>query len=393
MALGCCAAKETLFEVVLDGSRWTEFVQTTSRCLGANSAFIMSRAPSLDHRPAFEVGLAQGTVRRYYEYFHHIDRWWARATPPAPGRARLLKGEELCAGSTLFESEFYTEFLLPNRIRHMRALLVTPEAPRARPFVVSWHRGLEQGPFDERDEELIRELGPVLVQAERVGTELVRARVEDAHGPEPALFVLGATGHLLQANAQGARLIDNGLFQDDGGVLRPASAEAASWLRAHLDSGTIASGFRPVLLPATPIEAPGVQGPAAGRSRPLPRLTTALGEPGHTVDHTLEMRAIGRSRGVISLMGATALLVVRPAHQTDAATLAARTARLFGWTPTEFDTVWRLYQNASTQEISQARNCSVETVRTHLKHAKRKAGVSRQVELVTLLVRLQSNPS
>jgi len=84
---------------------------------------------------------------------------------------------------------------------------------------------------------------------------------------------------------------------------------------------------------------------------------------------------------------------VHPAHKTDTASLAARTAKLFGWTPTEFDTVWRLYQNASTHEISQARKCSVETVRTHLKHAKRKAGVSRQVELVTLLVQLQSMPA
>lgn len=389
MAVSCCAAKETLFEAVLDGARWMEFLQATSRCLRASSAFIMSTAPSVDHRPACELGLAHGTIRRYYEYFHHVDTWWARVPPPAPGRARLVRGSDLCTGPALHETEFYTDFLVPNRIRHMRALVVTPEAPRARPFVVSWHRGPDQEDFDERDEETIRDLGPVLVQAERFGTELVRARVDDGYGREPAMFVLGATGQLLQTNSAGSMLIDQGLFELDGGALRPVSAEASAWLRAHLDSGTIATGFRPVLHPV-----PGIDGVAhgglPGRSRPLPTLTTALGPAGESTDQMLEVRAIGRSRGVISLTGATALLVARPAQKTDTASLAARTAKLFGWTPTEFDTVWRLYQNASTQEISQARNCSVETVRTHLKHAKRKAGVSRQVELVTLLMRLQS---
>lgn len=393
MAVSCCAAKETLFEAVLDGARWTEFLQTSSRCLKASSAFIMSTAPNLDHRPAYEVGLAQGTIRRYYEYFHHIDTWWGRVPPPAPGRTRLVRGSELCSGSELLESEFYTEFLVPNGIRHMRALVVTPEAPRATPFIVSWHRGADQPPFDERAEETIRELGPVLVQAERFGTELIRARIDDGEGTEPAIFVLGASGQLLQANADGALLLDNGMFADDGGLLRPASAEASAWLRAHLDTGTIASGFRPVLDPAPSVHDRPLRATPTGRPRPLSRLTARLGPEGDEVEHVLEMRAIGRSRGVISLVGAAALLVVRPARKTDTASLAARTARLFGWTPTEFDTVWRLYQNASTQQISRARNCSVETVRTHLKHAKRKAGVHRQVELVTLLMRLESTPN
>ena len=91
MAVSCCAAKETLFEAVLDGARWMEFLQATSRCLRASSAFIMSTAPSVDHRPACELGLAHGTIRRYYEYFHHVDTWWARVPPPAPGRARLVR--------------------------------------------------------------------------------------------------------------------------------------------------------------------------------------------------------------------------------------------------------------------------------------------------------------
>lgn len=392
MATSCCDAKETLFEAVLDSARWTEFLQSTSRCLRASSAFIMSKSPRRDHRPAYEVGLARGTVRRYYEYFHHIDTWWSCVPPPAPGRFRLVRGRDLCDGRALLDSEFYTEFLVPNRIRYMRSLVVTPEAPLAAPFVVSWHRGADQEPFDEAAEDTITELGPVLVQVERLGTELVRARIDDVHA-EPAFFVLGASGQLLQANAGGAQLLDTGMFSNEDGMLRPASVEAAAWLRAHLDTGTIASGFRPVITPLPTIDGLEPHGGMRSRSRPLPRLTTPLGPEGYTIDHTLEMRAIGRTHGAISLSGATALLVVHPAHRTDTVSLAARTAKLFGWTPTEFDTVWRLYQNASTHEISQARKCSVETVRTHLKHAKRKAGVSRQVELVTLLVQLQSMPA
>lgn len=393
MAVSCCDAKEMLFEAVLDGARWTEFLQSTSRCLGASSAFIMSKSPRRDHRPAYEVGLARGTIRRYYEYFHHIDTWWACIPPPVAGRFRLVRGKDLCDSHALLESEFYTEFLVPNRIRYMRALVVTPEAPLAAPFIVSWHRSADQGPFPAEADEAITELGPVLVQAERLGTELVRARIEDVHA-EPAYFVLGASGQLLQANAGGASLLEGGMFSAEDGMLRPASVEAAAWLRAHLDTGTIASGFRPVITPLpTAIDGFAAPGGIRARARPLPRLTTALGPEGSAIDHTLEMRAIGRTHGAISLTGAAALLVVHPAHKTDTASLAARTAKLFGWTPTEFDTVWRLYQNASTHEISQARKCSVETVRTHLKHAKRKAGVSRQVELVTLLVQLQSMPA
>jgi len=395
MATSCCAAKEALFEAVLDAACWTEFLQSTSRCMKASSAFIMSTAPNADHRPAYEHGLAQGTVRRYYDYFHHIDAWWARIAPPSPGRARLVRGEELCSADALADSEFFAEFLVPNGIRHMRSLVVTPEAPHAAPFIVSWHRGADQEPFGEHEEEIIRELGPVLIQAERFGTELVRARLDnDDSGDEgePAMFVLGAGGRLLQANADGARLIEQGMFTDAGGPLRPASAEATGWLRAHLDTGTIASGFRP-LLDGEPFANGGRHADGARVLRPSTRLTARLGQAGREVDHLLEMRALGRSRGIISLTGAAALLIVRPARNADSASLAARTSKLFGWTPTEFDTVWRLYQNASTQQISRARNCSVETVRTHLKHAKRKAGVRRQVELVTLLMRLETAPA
>ncbi|MCO5119176.1 MAG: helix-turn-helix transcriptional regulator [Burkholderiaceae bacterium] len=394
MAIGCCAAKETLFEAVLDAARWDDFLQTTSRCLKAHSAFIMSASPSPDHRPAWEFGLAHGTIRRYYEYFHHIDTWWARVSPPPPGQARLVRGEDLCARDALVDSEFFAAFLEPNRVRHMRALVVTPEAPRAAPFIVSWHRGPDQEPFDERTDETIRELGPVLLQAERMGTELLRARIDDEEGDPPAMFVLGATGRLLQTNAAGAGLIDRGVLTDTAGLLRPASTEAAAWLRTHLDSGTIASGFRPVLDAGA-----FAGGRSERRARPARcagarcRLTVRLGPAGHEAEHMLEMRPLGRNRGVVSLAGASALLVVRPVQDADTAGLAARTAALFGWTPAEFDTVWRLYQNASTQEISRARNCSVETVRTHLKHAKRKAGVRRQVELVTLLMELEAAPA
>jgi len=385
MAVIRCTAKEKLFESVLDATCWNDFLQTSSRCLKASSAFIMSMAPNPDHRPAYKFGLARGTVRRYYEYFHHVDAWWARIAPPEPGQARLVRGEELCSGGALRDSEFHAEFLEPNGIRHMRALVVTPEAPRATPFIVSWHRGPEHEAFDEEAEETIRELGPVFLQAERLGTELLRARIDEDEAGELAIFVLGATGRLLQTNAAGLALIESGMFTDDGGPPRPASAEAAAWLRAHLDSGTIASGFRPVLDTRHPASI------RAGRlAGPQVRLTARLGPAGGEVDHMLEMRSLGRNCGVVSLAGAGALLVVRPAHDGGSACLAARTAKLFGWTPAEFDTVWRLYQNASTQQISRARNCSVETVRTHLKHAKRKAGVRRQVELVTLLMRLES---
>lgn len=388
MAVSCCGAKELLFEAVLDPACWTVFLQSTARCLKANSAFIMSMAPKPDHRPAYEIGLALGTVRRYYEYFHHVDGWWARIAPPAPGRAQLVRSEQLCTTDSLLDSEFFSEFLDPNDIRYMRALAVTPEAPHAAPFVVSWHRSVEQGPFGPHEDEVIRELGPVLVQAERFGTELVRACFDRGDDDEPAMFVLGASGRLLQANTEGALLIERGMFIDAGGPLRPASAEAAAWLRTNLDTGTIASGFQPLLDGES-----GASGSSRRPSQPSSRLAARLGPADSQVDHLLEMRPIGRRRGVISLTGAAALLTVRPASNADRAGLAARTAKLFNWTPTEFDTVWRLYQNASTQQISRARNCSVETVRTHLKHAKRKAGVHRQVELVTLLMRLEAAPS
>lgn len=295
MAVSCCDAKEMLFEAVLDGARWTEFLQSTSRCLGASSAFIMSKSPRRDHRPAYEVGLARGTIRRYYEYFHHIDTWWACIPPPVAGRFRLVRGKDLCDSHALLESEFYTEFLVPNRIRYMRALVVTPEAPLAAPFIVSWHRSADQGPFPAEADETITELGPVLVQAERLGTELVRARIEDVHA-EPAYFVLGASGQLLQANAGGASLLEGGMFGAEDGMLRPASVEAAAWLRAHLDTGTIASGFRPVITPLpTAIDGFAAPGGIRARARPLPRLTTALGPEGSAIDHTLEMRARYRS--------------------------------------------------------------------------------------------------
>src|SRR5690606_3208894 len=159
-------------------------------------------------------------------------------------------------------------------------------------------------PFGEHEEEIIRELGPVLIQAERFGTELMRARLDGDEDGEPAMFVLGASGRLLQANPAGAPLIARGMFGDPGGPPRPAAADATAWLRAHLDTGTVESGFRPLLDGEPSASGSGRRNMDGGRySRPSIRLTARLGQAGGEADYLLEMRAVGRSHGVISLTG------------------------------------------------------------------------------------------
>lgn len=384
----CCrAVQELLCDAVLDHSVWPAFLEATNRCLEADSSFIMSAAPTPAHRPAYEVGLAQGTIRDYYEYFHHIDMWWGRSATPPPGQFALLRGEDLCTGHALIDSEFFAEFLDPNDIRHMRALVVTPAAPLATPWIMSWHRSAGRAPFDERDDEMVRGLGLALVQGERMGSELLRARIDNGSEEAPALFALGANGGVLQTNSGGLALLESGLADIGSGRLRLASAEATAWLRTLLERAAIRSGPEPCS--ETPASCSGIAMPRAirrGHASVCEHFVVRLGDSDPDMDHRLAWRPLARCCGSISLIGSLALLIVQPVRGKDSDSLAARMASRYGWTPSEFDTVWRLARNASTQEIADARQCSVETVRTHLKHAKRKAGVRRQVELVTLLM-------
>ena len=90
-----------------------------------------------------------------------------------------------------------------------------------------------------------------------------------------------------------------------------------------------------------------------------------------------------------SLRAARLILRVRHAAGDMSSNVFAQAAwSRYSLTASEVDILQRLSAGATVVEIGCARQSSPETVRSHLKSAKRKVGVSRQVDLVRLVLNL-----
>lgn len=369
-------AIECAYESLLDSSGWGGFLNASATQLGADAALVIGPGRGRSVIPSPAVGFSRAALEQYAQYFHHVDPWWHEARAPARGEYRLLHGERITPDSSLLSSEFYLEFLRPAGLRWMRALIVSPDADISRPYVVAWLRRSSRDPFSPADDHVIAELGGHLVRVERIAHAQVFGRrpgTEGRAGRESAVFVLGQGARLLQANGPAAALIARSVMSERNEALRPGTQEAEFWLHGAL--ARVAD--RPLRRGAAGI-------PLSNEGSA--RTTLSFGQAGTYEFELAPISGLARSLG---LLDAQAVLTVRPGAAPQADAMVARLRSLYGWTAREVQTVWRLAAGLSPAQIATERGCSVETVRTHLKHAKRKAGVRRQVELVGLLYRFE----
>lgn len=203
------------------------------------------------------------------------------------------------------------------------------------------YRGPGQGPFSERDEELVAEVAPLVADLFRL--TLLRAALDAPNGVDlpPGLVLVGPSG-----------------------AIESTSVSARRWLDAVDDRGRIPSVVRAVAAAAL-----------AGNGLATANLPTRDGR-------WVAFHASGTDDGKVAV-------IVEGAR---AVALSEVIAGAYGLTPREREITGLAAQGRSTKQMAAALGISPFTVQDHLKAVFAKTGVQSRGELVALIYAQQYEP-
>ncbi|MFK7965292.1 MAG: helix-turn-helix transcriptional regulator [Burkholderiaceae bacterium] len=355
---------DALDDAISDASKWPDFLRAIIESTGASSGLIVALSPSAKNRLWIRDGISDQANEQWHSYFKHIDPRFAATVLPQPGDYVVVKGEELVRDEELLQSEYYRDFAVPHNLRWMRGAWLRPNAPHASTYGLHLFRGVSEANFDESASEVLELVIRRMISHERIGVANALSRASGLGEDDTAVFLLNGHGALVMSNDRGAEMIETGAVIDRGRSLTFNNHNASAWLGALLsESGIDTKAY----------------GAVARQRETLPSLGSV-----HFTLYPFEQ--IG---SVLSLCTVEYALTLKPAESKAAPDLAKAAYQMYRWTGAELDTVRRLSAGDELPNIAQARDCSVETVRSHLKNAKRKAGVKRQVDLVRLMISLE----
>ena len=310
-------------------------------------------------------------VRNYFQNYHPWDERLPRLRQLPD--SRLVHVTALYTEQELKTSPTFNEALL--RCRGQNSLNVRMDGPEGSRIVWIMNDPIAPGGWGSGQIEMVERLLPhirqfvrarqALVGAEALGTSLAglldNTRVGVIH--------LGRRGRIVEANDRARDILrhGDGLFDEDGFLHArlPADHDRLQTLLA-------------AALPPFGGEAPSGGSMAIRRSPGLPSLLLHLSPVG-------ERRADFRSRRVAALA-----LLVDPASEPriDPELVAS----VLGLTPVESQVAALLAQGRTVREIAAATGRAEHTVRWHLGRIFKKRGLSRQADLVQLVLSLSESP-
>jgi DNA-binding CsgD family transcriptional regulator/GAF domain-containing protein len=305
-------------------------------------------------------------TRAYDEYFvaHDVRRPRIRALP---ARA-VYVGQELARDSELGDSEFYNDFLRPQRLFHaLGAVVVKDDEGRIGVLRVMRPRAR---PFREEERDFLRLVLPHLARALELFQRLEALRAErDASAEllnaiDGGLVLLDRECRVLLANRYAESLLAtaDGLMSVHGTLV--ASAPEDGVVLRHLIAAVASRD------PRRPESAGGA---LVVRRRSRRRSYQVLVSP-----------LVAPWLATAPRQAAVALFVNDPERGPGAD--EAVVCRYLGLTPAEGRVVLALARGLSLAEIAREGGVSLNTVRTHVKRSLAKARVRRQADLVRLVL-------
>lgn len=357
----------------LEPGRWPALMGRMGGLFGAGASFLFtSHSPTQPEGMLQTHNLGQDMVDGFRRSWHREDVWALAAARSGRMKAgTVVCGTDLVPRHELLGSRFYNEFSRHHGIDGMLGTVLFDEADgQDMPFTnLCWYREPGRPEFEPQDKQLLVDLLPHLKRSLRLRHQLSSvhrdaAVAEAAHAAlGVAILLLDERREILQANGAAQRLLRDGdaLLRYSGGQLRGLGARSAPELDEAVRVARPGAALRLLVQADTPHA-----GLLNATLVALPR------------DRVTDLGCFEQQRFV--------LLLELP--RSDDAGVVARAGRLFGYTSAEQRVVLRLLDGMSVDDIAQAHGTSVNTVRTQVRGALTKAGVTRQVDLVRMLSRL-----
>ena len=364
-------------EAALDDALWPAASALLDEAVGTvGNALLVGEGPEDDVRILFGVGCFRG--RRHHEmereYFHDYHPWDERA----PRFRRLPAGKvvhvtDLYSDAELRTSRTYNEFA--SRYNGRNGLAVRLDGPLGTHITWAINDPVRGGSWHAGQLTLIRRLLPHIRQFVRV-----RQAIADAHvlrGSFAALFhnthvgvvYLDRHGRVVEVNDRALDVLRrrDGLVDRDGRL--------SAWLPA--DNETLQRHLHAAI---PPFGAHGVgRSMTVGRAADLPRLV-------------LHIHPVAGGRSLVGMPRVAALvLLVQPESRPRLD--AGLVSQALGLTPAESEVAVMLAEGRTIRDIAAATGRKPGTVYDLLKLAYKRRGISRQVDLVRMVLRLAVLPA
>jgi DNA-binding CsgD family transcriptional regulator len=319
-----------------------------------------------EHGISLQWGLESCAVHSYRDYFGGRDLWLQKAAP-LTRKGWLGISEEVCSSEELQRSEFYNDYLRPNKMAH--AMWGVLEKSPSRIINVGLYRDLRQ-PFGTKDLDLLRLLAPHIIRAFQLHLHISDLKTR-ADGLQHAIdtvttgiMLLGDRGWVIHANQMATRL----LSENDGLRTLHGRLDANRSDEAHALRRLISQAYE------TAIGGGVGSGGAVTISRRMKPPLHVLITPARNLnfDPAVTVRALA--------------FITDPRQKVRPAVEILHA--LFNLTPAESRIALLLADGHVPPNIAELLGISANTLKTHLTGIYRKTGTSRQSQLVQLLARL-----
>ena len=367
------ALTNDIYGAILDKSRWLDVLRQTTQFVGAQAGVLLWRSEvSGAADPVYcSFGIEPRYAESYADHYAKLDPLMVAMFSREIGD--VASATELVPRSVFVESRFYKEWAQPQGwAQSVQANL--DKSPTSFVYLSLWRNGTS-GSAAWPTKDRLRLLASHLRRAVLVRKFVDRHTAEAAtlgdtlDGIGPGLFFVNADAHILETNANGRAMLEQGtLVRAYGGRLVPADSDAERGLAEILcgfEGGNAASSVRPASV----------------------LLSARAGEPfvAHVVPLTEGVR---RSAG--SAYTAVAAVFVQKAsfELPSSREIIGKSYKL---TPTELRVLLAIVQVGGVPKVSEAMGISVSTVKTHLRRLFAKTGTDRQADLVKL-VAAYANP-
>lgn len=353
-----------IYEGPMEATPWHHALQILHERLNAAHVALILRPASAQVTPAIiNTGPYDPRMMQSYErHFFTLD-----------SLVRLQEGEVVIAeeaiGGQWMKSSFYQDYLRPADVRHLMGTDLYPAEGIECRLRITRHHGAK--PFSREDRALCGSIVPHLKRAIQLHSRMdcLEARhqvlMNTVTRARLGIVSFDESGHLLGMNPEARRLLDerdgiglrgNSLYVENVGEER----ELMRLIRQMLGQARPGDGV-------TAIEGMSITRPS-GRSK--------LG---------LLVRAIPQGRFDRRQRPAVALFL-RDSEASSAATDVELVRRLLGLTRTEASLALLLTEGLTVNEVAKQMNICRNTARTHLRSIFFKTGVTRQTQLVRLLL-------
>ncbi len=364
---------ELIYAAALDPALWPKAMDAVADSVGGFTS-TLSRLDVLHAGGESILSRSDPRFLEVYDEYRSVNVFMILSEPEKAAyfrnwRAKVLTEADCIDWDEYQRSDFCHGYMLPRGVN--AAMFIRLELSETKVAALNIGRAISRGRFESQNLEAATRLQPHLIRAYKFGRALAVN-----HGPERDLaealrasvqpiYLVDDAGVISLTNTAGERLLTKhkGLTVLHGRLVAQHS-ETARRLEQLIDAATASGGAQ--IGGAMNIPSPGHRLPLALQVTPIPRaLIPSFGLP------------------------RTALVCVTDL-ESEIRSPEAELRALFGLTLAESKVATAIFDGMSMREASEQLGVALNTVRFQLARVYEKTGVTRQAELVKMMMRLSS---